>query len=62
MSGIFEKYAAGSGAGQDAAEQEALNRTLQDFPAAFINAFEYFSKCLCEEFEKQVMIMMEERN
>lgn len=37
-----------------AAEQEALNRTLQDFPAAFINAFEYFSKCLCEEFEKQV--------
>ena len=45
-----------------AAEQEALNRTLQDFPAAFINAFEYFSKCLCEEFEKQVMIMMEERN
>lgn len=34
-----------------AAEQEALNRTLQDFSAAFINAFEYFSKCLCEEFE-----------
>ncbi len=38
-----------------AVEQEALRRTLQKFPPEFVDAFDCFASCLCEEFQKQII-------
>ncbi len=38
------------------AEQEALDKTLQRFSPEFMDAFAYFSSCLCAELQKQIPI------
>lgn len=37
------------------AERAALEATLQDYPPAFVAAFEDFSLHLCSEFEKRIV-------
>ena len=35
------------------AEQAALEQTLAQFSAGFVDAMEYFAQCLCREFERR---------
>ena len=35
------------------AEQAAMNRALEKYSIAFVDAMDYFADCLCDEFEKQ---------
>ncbi|HIW81094.1 MAG TPA: MarR family transcriptional regulator [Candidatus Acetatifactor stercoripullorum] len=42
-------------------EQQALESTLQNFSPEFVDAFECFSKNLCDEFQKRILDRKEER-
>ena len=34
-------------------EQQAIKKTREKFSAEFVEAFNYFADCLCEEFQKR---------
>ncbi|MEG0944524.1 MAG: helix-turn-helix domain-containing protein [Angelakisella sp.] len=43
MSGVYE------------AEQQAIQKTIQEYSPQFVEAFEFFADQLCDEFEKQIL-------